>query len=108
MLSARLLGASHLETAAGDEGHSDRGAGERRKRGLVLHPSEVGVPHFAVQDITATHLQGCREHLGDCDLSLARGVVPPSQGGQENPSVGQRLSSLPKGALAFPPSVPRG
>lgn len=43
MLSARLLGASHLETAAGDEGHSDRGAGETRKRGLVLHPSEVGV-----------------------------------------------------------------
>lgn len=43
MLPARLLGASRLEAAAGGEGHSAGGAGERGNLGLVLHPSEVGV-----------------------------------------------------------------
>lgn len=43
MSPARLLCASHLEAVAGGEGHSDGGAGERGKLGLVLYPSEVGV-----------------------------------------------------------------
>lgn len=73
--------------------------------GFVLSDA---VPRFAVQDITATDLQGCREHLGDSDLSPARGVALPSRGGRENPSEGQRFPSLPKVALVFSPSVPRG
>lgn len=48
MLPARLLGASRLEAAAGGEGHSDGGAGERGNLGLVLHPSEVGVAEDVV------------------------------------------------------------